>query len=368
MRRVEVEIRAGRLSLALQVERLPLEEVVTFATRENPKRPYLFVSKVLGRHWPCRPRRMRQTYDLLAAELFAAAPPVMVFGVAETATGLGHGVFDSLTRALPGAAALYQHTTRHHLRRDRAFRIREGHSHAVDHWIYQPSPPHREIFRGARTLALVDDEITTGRTLSALARSYLALNPRIERIQLLTLVSWLTPRRREELERELGRPVAVAALVAGSFRFTPSPGFAPPPLPRGLRAESPGRHVAAGFGRTGLRGAYDGGGGLDLPPASRVAVVGTGEFAFPPFRLAEDLERGGHDVVYQCSTRSPILVGDGVRTKLAFPDHHSESVTNYLYNFPDDGRVVVVGYEHPALGRSHRLVDLLHARPWSPAR
>jgi hypothetical protein len=310
---------------------------------------------------------MRHTYDLLAKELGHPPEPLLMIGLAETATGLGHGVFDSLLRALPAMTALYQHSTRHHLQRAKALQIQESHSHSVDQWVYEPSVWHGELFRNARTLVLVDDEISTGNTLSALARSYLALNPRIQRIHFLTLVSWLTPERLAAISHEVGRPVSVSALLSGSFRFIPRPDFALPSLPRGLQAATPGLHVCLGFGRVGLRGTVKGRDCFALPTASRVVVVGTGEFAFHPFHLAERLEQAGHDVLYQCSTRSPILPGDAIRTKLSFPDHHAESVTNYLYNFPDDARLTVIGYEHEALGQRHPLVDLLQARPWSPA-
>lgn len=367
MRRLEVEIQAGTLSLALRLERLPLGELLTFATRENPKRPFLFLSKVLGRHWPCRPAAMRRTYDLLAAELTACPGPLLIVGLAETATALGHGVYDSLLRNAPTPKAIYQHTTRHRLERRIALKIEESHSHAVEHTVYAPAEAHREIFENARTLVLVDDEISTGNTLVALARAYLALSSRVEQVRFLTLASWLSPSRLAEIEREIDRPVVLAALIAGSFHFTPRVDFKPALASGETRASQPGRRVDERFGRLGFQGRCEDFAQPSLPPGSRVVVVGTGEFAFLPFRLAEDLEAAGHDVLFQSSTRSPILPGDAIRTKLTFPDHHTEAVTNYLYNYPDDGRLAIVGYEHPDLGRDHPLVGLLAARCWSPA-
>lgn len=371
MRRLEASIQAGTLALELAEERLPLEELLTFATRANPKRAFLFVSKVLGRHWPCRPSVMRRTYDLLADELaplVALDGPLMVFGMAETATGLGHGVYDSLLRLRPGLDALYQHTTRHALDRPVALRIAEAHSHAVDHTVYFPEDVHRPIFDRARTLVLVDDEMSTGNTLEALARAYLAHNPRIERIVLVALVSWLPPARLAELEAALGRPVYLRALATGRFEFTSRPGFAPPPAAGAALAARDGVGVDGRFGRLGFRGplAVAPTVAPPLPAKARLVVVGSGEFVFAPFRLAEELEAAGHDVLFQATTRSPILPGDAIASRRLFPDHHGEGVANFLYNFPEDERLAIVGYERPELGCNHPLIGLLAARCWSP--
>ena len=93
-------IPGGTLRITTEREELPLTDLLGFAARANPRRPFLFVSKVLGRHIPCRPRLMRDTYQRLAAPLLDAPGPVWVIGLAETATGLGAGVADSLARAL----------------------------------------------------------------------------------------------------------------------------------------------------------------------------------------------------------------------------------------------------------------------------
>lgn len=367
MRRLAVDIQAGRLELALAHERLPLDELLAFATRANPKRAFLFVSKVLGKHWPCRPSAMRRTYDLLAGDLQDLPGPLLVLGMAETATALGHGVYDSLQRARPGLDALYMHTTRHQLDAEVALTVEESHSHAVDHTLYQPHEAYRTVFARARTLVLVDDELSTGNTLLALARAYLALNPGVEQVVLAALVSWLTPERLAEISQTLGRPVRQNALAAGSFRFETRPGYAGA-APEGVRAlaERPGRHVDGRFGRRGFRGELEVGPLPELPAGAPVVVVGTGEFAFAPFRLAEELEAAGHDVVFQSTTRSPILPGDAIRSRRVFPDHHGEAVTNFLYNFPEEGRLAIVGYESPALGRDHALIGQIGARCWSP--
>ncbi len=48
-----IAIRAGDLLIETHREDMPLEALLDFASRQNPKRGFLFVSKVLGRHIPC---------------------------------------------------------------------------------------------------------------------------------------------------------------------------------------------------------------------------------------------------------------------------------------------------------------------------
>lgn len=367
MREKIVDLQGGTLRLRIVSEKMELERLLAFATRENPRRAFLFVSKVLGRHWPCRPREIRRSCRLLAAELAAnlaaGAGPVVVIGMAETATGLGHGVFDGLAGPAGRSDALYMHTTRHRLERKEILRIEETHSHSVEHSLYEPAGEGRDLFFAARSLVLVDDEISTGRTLAALGRACIDLNPGIEQVFLAALVSWLPDPA--ALERELGRPVKLAALATGTFEFSPRPSFRAS-APARASALRRGRQVSAEYGRAGFRGRLEIAELPELPPRSRLVVLGTGEFAYPPFCLAEQLEAAGHDVLFQASTRSPLRRGDAIASRLVFPDHHGESVANYLYNFPDDGRQAIVGYEDPVQAREHVLPRLLQSAAWTP--
>jgi hypothetical protein len=70
----------------------------------------------------------------------------------------------------------------------------------------------------------------------------------------------------------------------------------------------------------------------ETPPRGRTLVLGTGEFTFPPFLLAERLEQAGADVWCQATTRSPVMVGNDVATALEFRDNYGDGIPNYLYN------------------------------------
>lgn len=364
MRRLTLPIQAGQLTITIQREELPLESCVTYATRQNPKRLYLFVSKVLGKHWPVRPSVMRDVHVRLAAKIAALPGPVLVIGMAETATALGRGVAEEM--ALPAGRddILYLQTTRCRLARPLAFGFDECHSHAPDHAVYWPEPALQPLFRAARTLVLVDDEISTGRTLAALARAYLRINPGIEQIALVCITNWLSAARRRIVAEDLERPVQYPALIEGEFHFEPDLRFPPPALPPmathrnqahdGLVTDSARTGLIAGRWRMNSRCHWE---NIRARVGDQpLAIIGTGEYAYTPFRVALALEAEGYDVCYQSTTRSPILVGDAMTHRREFLDPYGEGIANYLYNL-DPARLPVIVYEHPALLADHFLAD-----------
>src|SRR5262245_26328094 len=94
--RVTVPLRCGTLTLRIEQSELPLEELCDFASRRNRKRGFLFVSKVLGKHIPVRPSRMADVHTRLARKLLEVPGPVVLIALAETATGLGQGIFERM--------------------------------------------------------------------------------------------------------------------------------------------------------------------------------------------------------------------------------------------------------------------------------
>jgi hypothetical protein len=360
----QISLRAGTLHINTRREELPMETLVDFASRHNPKRGFLFVSKVLGKHIPCRPSRMRQVYDRLAETLGKLPKPVVVIGMAETATGLGAGVAHSLARGTAGDDVFYLHTTRHHLDIPVLIRFDENHSHAPDYILYSPQEKRESLFRQARSLVLVDDEISTGRTLQLLAQGVASQMPQLTQLRWVSIINWLSEYRQHDLVQEFAPSLQFINLLEGEFVFEANPAFQPG-SPPGLEACQPSHHARADTGRTGLLMPDD---AVSLPineiPAGPLVVVGTGEFTFAPFLTAENLEQRGHDVLFQSTTRSPILEGEAIRKKLVFNDEHDEGIVNYIYNLPRD-RQVIVAYEHPAMAANHRFPELVNAHIWA---
>jgi len=359
----EIRIQAGVLSICTHREALPLRTLLDFASRQNPKRCFLFVSKVLGKHIPCRPVLMRRVYDLLARPLLDLPGPIVVIGMAETATGLGAGVAHSLAQTSGRADVLYLHTTRHPPAVPLLFAFDENHSHAPEHSLYAPQGERWAIFEQARSLILVDDEISTGRTLGLLAVQTAAHLPHLAHIELTSIVNWLTPAQRQTLTERLHPAVGFTSLLEGEFSFHPDPHYQPalPLTVNGCRRGPLARHDT---GRAGLLMATETAWDFTGPtPAGPLTLLGVGEFAFAPFLAAERLEREGHDVVFQSTTRSPINAGDAIRRKLIFTDEYGEGIVNYLYNLPTD-RQVIIAYEDPHHAARHDLPALVKAQTW----
>lgn len=361
-----------RLNTAAAPVGLVLPELVELALRRNPRRAHLLVSTVLGKHLPVDPRVVRQMGHLLGSQVRAAlgdrpAADIAVFGFAETATGLGHCVAETLN------ASWYLHSTR----RDSAVvpvsaRFEEGHSHATDHQV-QPDPP--ELLDSGAVLVVVDDEFSTGATAMGAIAELHRLHPRQHYVvaALIDLRGSADIAAMKTFAAGLGADIDVVALASGTVE-----------LPTGLAAAAsahieqhpgPARPTAeAAFarvdiewpadvpvgGRHGFRAAdyaaFDAAVDVAVPQivatlpaeARRILVIGAEELMFLPLRLAVGIaELPGYEARYQTTTRSPVHAEDvpGYPVRRAFTFASSEPAATeprYLYNAdwrPDDREV-----------------------------
>ena len=365
-----IRLRCGTLTLRVESAAMPLEELCTFGSRRNRKRGFLFISKVLGKHVPVRPSLMLRVHETLAGQIAGVQGPVVVIALAETATGLGQGVFEALLRQTGRDDVVFLHSTRYRLAQPPALAFCESHSHATQHLMYFPfDPKHRELLENACTLVLVDDELTTGRTLTHLAREFLRINARVETVHFVSITDWLGTERRRAIADELLRPARFHALLRGTLHFEANAAFEPGPTPDVTGGDVPkDEFLPMNFGRLGVSGAL----GLDLGRLERAAelrggervlVLGTGEFSHSPYLLALHLERRGWAVHFQSTTRSPILLGEGISTVHEFIDNYHDEIPNYVYNVhPERYDRIIIGYETWPLPQAHRLADILGAR------
>ncbi len=356
----DVVLPTGVLRVGVDEALWPLDALCDFAARDNPKRGFLVVSKVLGRHWPATPATMRASARDLATLVPADLPgPVAVVGLAETAVCLGQTVHEELRRATGRDDIAFIHSTRQRADRPLLCRFEEPHSHASAHLIYRPD------FPAPRALVLVDDEVSTGTTLANLAGALVEAWPSVEAVVVATLTDWSGG---GAWLRRMPRPATCVSLLAGTLAWQPDPeATTGETLARfDAAAASLGRVGEANHGRFGIVEPLDTppANPPTLPPAARVRVVGTGEFTFLPFRFAERLERNGHDVVVQATSRSPARIGGAIRGALAFADNYATGVPNYLYNAdPDGDQVTLICHETPPGTVDPALLAALGARP-----
>lgn len=159
-----VSLSRGDLDLTYETHEFELHDLLDFAERINPKRAFLFVSKVLGRHIPVAPSTMRQAFATLADKIPNNLPiPLVVIGMAETAVGLSAGVHECLQVSYPSAHLL--NSTRHAQNAPLFATFSEDHSHASTHLIYlSDDEAVNHAIRSAKTVIMVDDEASTGKT------------------------------------------------------------------------------------------------------------------------------------------------------------------------------------------------------------
>lgn len=363
------DLPTGRLDVTLDKGAHELDDLLGFAARANAKRGFLFLSKVLGKHWPVKPSAMLAVHERLAADVPASEGPVLFIAMAETAIGLGQGVFEAWLRANPGREALFVHTTRYRVGSGDIIEFEEAHSHAPRQFLHMPAGEHeRALLLGARSIVLVDDEASTGNTFVNLAAACRRLNPSVERVHLSVIVNFMGAAATEGLTARFGIPTTMGALIEGEYRFAPNeiPVDAAPAQRYDAGAE---RGAHPGFGRLGLSRALRSPQALaarlgdTIAPDAKVLVLGTGEFMHASTLLGAALEARGLDVVVQSTTRSPILTWGAVAHALTFPDNYGEGIANYLYNVaPGQYDQVLVCHETPPNAALRDVAGQLGAR------
>lgn len=375
-----------------------LSDLFMIGARKNPKRNFLFVSKLIGKHIPVNPYVPLLTGRLLATlygerlgqpatiykHLLAQSlkgekdveaiyesvkirrvnlpAPTLILGFAETATGLGHAVFEGF-----GKNAQYIHTTREDLvDLTSSFQFEEEHSHATSHRCYGMSPDYFEQFD---RIVLVDDEVTTGNTALNLITALNAAYPGKE-YAVLSLLDWRQEedRKRVELaEQELGTTIDFVSFIQGDVTYTNKP-FNPAPPEPAVRTSTPietYQHtlpVKASYGFLARTAGYDktlkayhahtGRFGLNHGSqreldellneyagilsnerqSHKSLLLGTSELMHLPCAIAS---RMGNGIVTHSTTRSPIHIQGGdypVTDAFTYTDHHHPEVSFFVYN------------------------------------
>ncbi|OLT36969.1 hypothetical protein BJF79_06225 [Actinomadura sp. CNU-125] len=379
-----------------------LSDLVGLAVRRNPRRAHLLVSAVLGKHVPTDPRLVYGAGLLLGglvrARLNDADVPsragslltgaldgapgaaaalrdvlcepqqpqdAIVFGYAETATALGHSVADAL------GGAYYLHSTRRPVPGFTTYGgFEEEHSHATSHLLL---PADSAALDRDVPMVLVDDELSTGRTVLNTIEALHAVRPRRHYVlaALVDLRGDEDRARMDALAARLGARIDAVALAAGRVELPEGILAAGQALVASLTEPTESGAAPAGDAFPVTRARLDWPSGLpdggrhgflpahrarlekDLPRMadtiadglgdgfSRVLVLGFEELMYAPLRLAEALADAlqGVGVRYSTTTRSPVLAVDdpgyAIRTRLAFPSHDDPADgpgERYAYN------------------------------------
>ncbi|RLQ95525.1 phosphoribosyltransferase family protein [Falsibacillus albus] len=415
---------------------IPLDSLFEMAARINKKRGFLFVSKLLGKHIPVNPRLALLTGGLLASRFmeknssrlhpllgemlealkrgrcvdhlfgeitshtYELKQRTLFIGFAETATALGHAMFNSFENSD------FFHTTREDLTDHiSVIDFEEEHSHATSHRCYIP----KHLIDNHHPIVLVDDELTTGKTALNIIESIHRSFPR-KQYHIVSILDWRSEEDRrhfKELEKKLNIQINEISLVEGTIEVEGSPESG---LLRDDRDQSKIMESSVQFhdfsksvetdlivkavsrnereyttyltltGRFGFRDFEKdkmdrfiqkmAKSLSDEMSGDKALCLGTGEFMYVPMRIAAEM---GEGVNFQSTTRSPIFHHDapgyGAKQKYSFESPEHPGVRNFFYNvIPGQYEEVFIFFEkniereklNPLLSHCHRLFKTIH--------
>ena len=146
------------------MERFELDDLVRVAKRENnPKRGYLYVNPLQGKHMPSSPSRTLALFSRMAdlLEERYSNERLLVIGFAETATAIGAAIAYAARNA-----DFYLHTTREDIPGTEYLFFTESHSHAAEQRLALDCL--EDCLPLVDRIVFAEDEVTTGNTIEKL--------------------------------------------------------------------------------------------------------------------------------------------------------------------------------------------------------
>lgn len=210
---VDINIRENKYNLNL-------DDLIIMGKRiNNPKRNFLFISKVLGKHIEVKPSICKEIGLKLARLIFDKEEKnyrnnekISVIGFAETATGLGMAVASYIKNCY------YITTTRECITELKSiFKFEEEHSHATTHKCF---PLDKDNLVNSEKIILVDDEITTGKSMINIIKELKKVT-NAKNFIILSILDWRNEEYRkayDELVNEENINLEVLSLISGDIK------------------------------------------------------------------------------------------------------------------------------------------------------
>lgn len=319
----------------------------------NPKRPYLLVNPLQGKHIPASPAASWAMMTCLGRKLAGQYPDTkLVVGFAETATAVA-----AMAAGCFGEDCVYIHTTREDIPSVGSWiTFREEHSHAVEHKLC--GDRLAGWLRDTPQLLVIDDELSTGKTIVNITNSLRERYPELEgkpvvAASLLNRLSGENDARFADAgigsaylvklpEADYAAAVAHYAIEpAEDLRDAEDAPIAVEPLRVDGRLPDPRLGVAASeyadacgaFAQNALAGLRG-----KLPAGGRVLVLGTEECMYPALVLGKAVEALGMagSVSWYATTRSPIGIcrepGYPVTAGYKVRSFYADDRETFLYN------------------------------------
>jgi hypothetical protein len=340
-------LNSGRMEIKFSENSDNSDLLFLISSRPNSRRGFVFISKVLGKHYPVKPSDV-VLYQEKLSFLLPDIDNVLVIGMAETAVGLGQGVFEKILARDRDKRIFFSPTTRCILKSPLFSTFYETHSHDPVHYLYKNNFLSDAQLNKIDNLVLVDDEITTGDTLVSLALSIRAKMTNIKKIFFLCLTDW-SGLKKKILFESMG--IVVLSLFQGDFLFFPNDEFYKLDAKNYQTKKSKcDVNEQIVFSRCGCDSPFTNNflkpDQLGIPSSANILVLGTGEFLHSPLCLAFYWENLGYKVHFQSTTRTPLTIGDSIFSIRCISDHYNDGVKYYLYNHVlVNPEIIVICYE-----------------------
>lgn len=354
-----------------------VEQLIGIAKRENNrKRPYLMVNRLQGKYMPALPKEALAMFETLAHILRReyGEERLLIVGFAETATAIGAAVAVSMQ-------CPYIQTTREDIPGKEYLLFSEEHSHATEQRVVKKN---LDFLRGSDTrVILIDDEVTTGRTiLNLVSRLRAEYGDRLR----FSVASLLNCMEQEEKRRYQREGIALHTLME-----TDRSKFAE----RAASCQADGAYLegkqekpscpyqvvtiaGAVEARTGTDGmtyqnACDnlcremivktGLNKMDMR-GKKVLALGTEEFMFPGLCAAAQIEKLGADVRFHATTRGPVEVSCAkdypLHIRYVLPSVYDRNRKTYFYNAAQYDKVYIfTDAPNPSKEAEYALVNAL---------
>jgi len=333
----EVSLSTGDLTITVDSSDFKLDDIIGFAARRNKKRGFLFVNRLLAKYYPSVPSRMNEMNDYFADKLvdMNIGENALFIGMAEAAVCFGHGVYDAYcTRTTYDNQ--YIHTTRHKLDGYMGVEFKEEHSHASDFYLYSNENP---TFTSAKTVVIIDDEITTGKTVVNLIKQYTEqFNDNVTKVIVVSMLNLVPQTTRDVINSFFEFDVEFIQTINASVTFNKNSNVKPSIVPSAKSTnESKNDVVSLDYGRIGVNGPVDVKSQLEfcqqsVRADSTVLIIGTGEFTYPAHLIASQIEPLVDSVHLLSTARNPMEVGNDIKTVISLGDNYGDDIMNYIYN------------------------------------
>lgn len=318
-------------------------ELVRMVRRENnPKRNYLLVNSIQGKHVPANPDSVLKLYNELAECLKSEGDikKAVFIGFAETATAVGAGVASYFENSF------YLHTTREvSTNHNSVADFREEHSHAVEQILY--CDEWDSIVSDTENIVFVEDEISTGKTIMNFIDALKAQNKVSDRIKfsVCSILNGMTAEQENEFKKrginffylvkhkaspdsaEVYSYDQVSRLRTADYRFREiringkiNPRFGSRTADYINACSSLANKITEMISVSG----------------KNIAVIGTEECMYPAIKTAQVINQSAASAVTHSTTRSPIVADNcddyPLKSRYQVESFYEKDRKTFIYN------------------------------------